>query len=292
MVIMNLSAKLLFVLMCTLVLNSCTIKISYRFLDNLIGWQISQYVDLKGAQKKAANEAIDEFHKWHRQTQLRPYADYMQALKAGMMAGPIAPDYLHVESNKIQDFLDISVQEFLPIATEIAASLSEDQIQEVLDNMEREKEEYQEDYIDAKPRSVQKRRIKDITRYIGGFFGGFTEQQKQRLIDWEESLVPYETFMLAQQTQWQNDFREAMNFQDDPVELEKRLLKLMLYRTDNWDSELQARLDTNQELTFDMLADLFNNQTEKQQKKMERKFDQYIDDLKDLSKEAKSPKSA
>lgn len=267
-------------------LSSCTIKLTYKFLDNILGWQISQYVTLVGTQKKQANAALDTFHDWHRQTQLSLYAAYLEELKTGLLQKPVTPDYLHTESNKLQDMLDVSMNQLLPDIAHIAATLNEEQIQEVVQNLEKDRAEYQEDYIDAKPKDVQKRRIRDITRYIGGFFGKFTEEQEARLTSWEDSLEKHEVLMMSQQQDWEADFLAAMQYQNNLPVLQDKLRALMLYRTDNWDEELQRKLDINQDLTFEMLADLFNSQTPKQEKKMERKFDQYIEDLKQLARKS------
>lgn len=284
--------KITVCLSCLLLLNSCTVRLSYHLLDNIILWELGQYVSLKGQQKKDAHRAIDDFHSWHRATQLTAYADYLENLKQNMLAGPVSADYLHDESNKLQDMLDVSVNKLLPDITKIASTLNQQQIEQVLEELKNNRREYKEDYIDADDADVQKRRIRDITRYIGGFFGRFTDEQKQRLADWESSLEPHEPYMVKQQLQWQSDFVDAMRFQAQPRELQVRLKNLMLYRTDNWDIELQRRLDANQDLTFIMLADLFNSQTEKQRNKMEKKFDQYIDDLRALAKRAKPIKDA
>lgn len=283
--------KSLFILGCMLLLNSCTIKISYRFLDNILGWQISQYVDLKGQQKKEASAALDAFHDWHRETQLPLYVNYLENLKVGMLTSRITATYLHEESNKLQDLLDLSMTQILPSVTSVAATLNEAQIQQVTEKLKKDREEYRRDYIEAPDKKIQKRRIRDLTRYIGGFFGKFNKEQKQRLIAWEESLSAHEELMIDQQKQWEVDFLTAMKFQSDKVELQQRLRNLMLYRTDNWEPELQRRLDRNQSQTFEMLAELFNSQSEKQRQKMEKKFDSYIGDLNDLIKHRDSKPS-
>lgn len=264
-------------------LTSCTVKLSYGFLDNLMSWKLGQYVKLDAEQKKFAKTAIDDFHRWHRETQLCSYATYLESLRDGMLAGPVTAEYLHIESNKLQDMIDVSMEKLLPDLTKLAATFSEQQIAQVVSELKKNREEYRDDYVDADSKHIQKERIKDITRYIGGFFGRFSDQQKQRLIEWEESLSPHEELMLKQQEQWQADFLTAMQYQDKPDELQARLRNLMLYRTDNWDKELQQRLDINQDLTFAMLADLFNSQSDKQKDKLRRKFDQYISDLNDLA---------
>jgi len=271
---------------CLILLSGCTVRVAYGMLDTLLNWQLGKYVSLKGNQKKVAKNTFEAFHTWHRATQLTLYAEYLKNLKTGMLAGNITGDFLHKESDKLQDLLDESVAYLVPGLTQIASSLSDEQIEEVVENLVNERDEYREDYIDDDDVKIQKRRINDLTRYVGGFFGAFTEEQEALLKNWESNLVPHEQLMMTQQIIWQNEFIDAMNYQDDLAELQKRIHALMLVRTDNWDPELQRVLDINQRATFDMLATLFNSQTPKQRKKLEKKFDQYINDLTILAAKA------
>jgi len=249
---------LVLALACVFLMTGCTVRVAYGMLDTIMGWQLGQYVTLKGEEKKFMKHTFDEFHDWHRSTQLSLYIDYLKQLKQGMITKPITAEYLHAESDKLQDLLDSSVGYLVPGLTQVAMGLNNEQI----------------------------RRINDITRYIGGFFGSFTDEQKQALIKWETNLVPHEELMIKQQEIWQQEFLNAMTFQDSQAELQTRIQALMLVRTDNWDPELQRVLDLNQRATFEMLAELFNSQTPKQRKKLERKFDQYINDFTILAAKA------
>jgi len=277
---------LVLALACVFLMTGCTVRVAYGMLDTIMGWQLGQYVTLKGEEKKFMKHTFDEFHDWHRSTQLSLYIDYLKQLKQGMITKPITAEYLHAESDKLQDLLDSSVGYLVPGLTQVAMGLNNEQIEEVVKNLEKERVEYREDYIDATDKKIQKRRINDITRYIGGFFGSFTDEQKQALIKWETNLVPHEELMIKQQEIWQQEFLNAMTFQDSQAELQTRIQALMLVRTDNWDPELQRVLDLNQRATFEMLAELFNSQTPKQRKKLERKFDQYINDFTILAAKA------
>ena len=254
------------VLFCLLVLSGCTIRIAYAMLDTLMSWQLGQYVSLHGEQKKLSKKRFKEFHDWHRNTQLTLYAQYLEELKRGMLAGNITGRYLHSESDKLQVLLDQSIEYLVPGLTDVAISLSDEQIQEIVAKLGKEREEYKTDYLDADDKKVQKRRIRDITRYIGGFFGTFSDEQKQLLRQWEENLIPHEALMIHQQNLWQQEFLEAMANRSNRLALEKKVHSLMLVSTDNWDPELQSVLDINQAQTFEMLANLFNSQSPKQKK--------------------------
>ncbi|WP_096087399.1 DUF6279 family lipoprotein [Agaribacterium haliotis] len=266
-----------------LFLSSCSVKLSYQFLDEALGWQLGRYVDLNSQQNKQAKAFIDEFHSWHRQTQLPLYADYLEQLKHGLNDQQVTAAYLHKESDVMQDMLDASMLRLLPGLTDVAMGLSDEQVNEVVEKLTKERKEYKEDYVDDSPEDISKRRLRDLKRYFEPFFGRFSKEQKQLFADWEAELEPYESYMLVQQLNWQKAFLQAMSLRSDRDALQASLKQLMLYRTDNWDAELQRRLDYNQEMTFEMLAKLFNSRSEKQRQRLARKFDQYAKDLRELA---------
>ncbi|WP_370979761.1 DUF6279 family lipoprotein [Agaribacterium sp. ZY112] len=283
---MSLIKKLLLATSLSLSLTSCSVKMSYQFLDEALGWQLGRYVDLDRDQNKLAKQFIDDFHLWHRHTQLPLYADYLDQLKVGLNDQVVTAKYLHDESNVMQDLLDQSMMKLLPEITEIANSLNDKQVEEVVERLTKERKEYKEDYIDASRSELKKRRLRDMKRYFDPFFGRFTKTQKKLFDDWEAQLEPYEELMPVQQLNWQKDFLHAMTFRGQPEKLQAELKQLMLYRTDNWDSELQRRLDYNQDITFEMLAKLFNSRNEKQKARLAKKFDQYAEDLRELAKDS------
>lgn len=265
-----------------LMATGCAVKISYTFLDNLLEWQLGRYVNLDKEQERTAERTFKAFHQWHRKTQLPLYIDYLEALKTELLKKNVSADYLHRESDKLQDMLDDSVAELLPGLTQIASTLDPDQIEQVTEKLSKDRDDYSDDYIDTSIKKRKKERIRDITKYIGPFFGRFTVEQTTLLDEWESTLADHEPLMLVQHMNWQKEFLHAMQYQTQTEVLFNHLKELMIYRTDNWDSRLQEQLDINQDLTFAMLAKMFNSQTPKQQKKLESKFNQYIDDFRDL----------
>lgn len=265
-------------------LNACTIRQSYRFLDNLILWQVGRYVSLDSEQKKQAKQHIKDFHKWHRNTQLSLYIDFLQTLKRGLEKDSISPNYLDLESDKLQDLIDISMAKLLPGFVEISESLSPEQITELKNNLEKERQKYREEYIDDKVEKIQKRRIDNISSYVGRFFGSFNSEQKALLQEWTQNLVPYEEAMLAQQRTLEENFVHSLRNPSAPKEIETALRAMMFYRSDDWDPELRTAIQANKALTYKMFSALFMSRNEKQQQRTTQKINAYIEDLSALQR--------
>lgn len=279
--------KLSLCILCLFTLNACSVKLAYNFLDFAINWQIGKYVTLTSKQQSIADKRIEAFHDWHRATQLPLYANYIDGLIARMETDQITADWVHKETDKIQDLLDLSVKQIKPDLVTLIASFDEKQVAEVMERFEKERDKYQKKHIDISEKKLLKRRKNELTDYLGPFFGHFTSEQKQWIDEWAHNLEPYEALTLKQQELWAIELKEALNARKNEEELSKRLDGIMLYRTDDWDPKLEEILDKNQDLTYNLIAKLLNNRTEKQRTRFVRKLSAYRDDLNELSSKSK-----
>ena len=122
-------------------------------------WQIEKFVNLKGSQEEQAKIYLDNFHQWHRRTQLEQYAQYLVQLKARINTGPISGEDIHAETDKMQELLDQSLNQLLPDMARIIAKLTDAQAEELLESIKKENvknitigipKEYFSDNLDSK----------------------------------------------------------------------------------------------------------------------------------------------
>ena len=76
--------KIALVVVASLLMSGCSIKMAYNNMDRLIRWGVSDYVDLNRAQKDTLNREIRKFQYWHRVNHLPEYAAYMEVLATTM----------------------------------------------------------------------------------------------------------------------------------------------------------------------------------------------------------------
>ena len=242
-------------------------------------WQVGQYVTLNKEQKSKAKQHIKTFHAWHRETQLSLYVDFLKNLKPNLATDTIDPVYLDKESDKLQDLIDSAMAELLPGFVEIATTLDQEQIRELRQNLEKERQKYRDDYIDDKPENIQERRIDNIGNTVGRFFGSFNDEQKSRLKNWEQNLVSYESALLVQQEKLEENFLKSLETPNEPEKIEAAIRAMMIYRSDDWEPDLRNAIQQNKKLTYNMLAELFMSRTDKQKARTSKKIDGYVADL-------------
>ncbi len=280
--------KLFIAFTCLFLLSACSTKLAYNFLDFIIKWYVGQYVSLDSAQKNVLKGATKEFHQWHRSTQLDIYADHIDFLLKRLDEKAIDAKWVHEQTDVAQDFIDVSAQHFKPTIIDIMHSLSDKQAKQVLKNLADDRKDYKKKYVDISAKKQAKRRKNELLDYIAPFFGSFTNEQKQWIDDWSTKEVkPYEILTLKQQTIWSGEVENALNARHNKSKLNTLVDEVMLYRTDDWDPELEAILDHNQAVSYALMARLVNSQTPKQRKKMFSKLKSYQRDFRALAKKAK-----
>lgn len=277
--------RLAVALILLMTLGACTTKVAYNFMHWAIEWKVQRLVSLHDEQKFHTKEAIKEFHIWHRTTQLPLYAEYLRQLQERLRQTPLTAQDIHAETDKIQVLIDQSVNKVLPDAAKVLATLSDKQVQELLARVAEEREEYREEHVDISAKKQAKKRYKDFLKYFGDWIGNLSSAQKQQIQQWSEALEPYEKLNHAQQKIWEENLAEILAQRDDQEALLAGLRALMFHRTDNWQPELEAIMDRNQERTYALLADLLNNLNDKQTAHLHNKLDEYQKIFMELSRE-------
>lgn len=263
---------------------SCSTKFAYNFLDWAIEWKIKSFVSLHGEQKDFMKGAVDRFHLWHRTTQLPLYADYLTDVANRLEQKPFNAKQIHEETDKVQVFMDQSLEQAIPDLAKLMAQLNDKQAKELMENVAEERDEYVEKYVDVTHKEQVKLRYEDFMDYFKPHVGSVSKAQKKIIKAWAGSMKPYEALNVQQQLRWEGDLKHTLENRDKPDVLDKGLRKLMFYRTDDWIPELEANLDYNQTLTYQMIEQLLLGLSEKQKKHLLEELRDYAETCRELSK--------
>lgn len=285
---MRLFKRFFIITLCLFLVSGCSTKLAYNFLPFLLKWYVGQYVSLTHEQKQTLSVSLKSFHTWHRTTQLPIYANYVQDVTHRIQSETITGKWIHNETDKVQLMIDDSVNILKPTAISLLASLSDKQTKEIEKNLKKDRKKYRKKYVDISDKKIIRNRKEKLLDYIGPFFGSFSKEQKRWIEDWAKNIKPYEALTLKQQQLLSEKINLALDNRKNRAELTRLVDEIMFYRTDDWDPELEAILDDNQESTYALLAKLVNSQKTNQKKKMLAKLNSYRKDFISLNKKAKS----
>lgn len=266
-----------------LLLSGCVVRLAYNKLDWLMLWKVERLVKLDSTQKEDTRLALQAFHQWHRRTQLPLYIAYIEEFRALLIAGDLDGGAIHQETDKIQDLLDQSLDHLLPDITRMLSTLSDAQVGELMASLAEEQQEYIDEHVNIAPKQQLEKRAGDMEGYLKRWTGSLNREQKQWLGEWAGRLLPYESLTAAQQAQWHTQIEQLLRERSDTTALFSGLGELMFFRTDNWGEDIRAAYAHNQKVTYEMLAHMLNNLTDRQQARFIRKLDGYISDFAKLS---------
>src|SRR5690606_3103687 len=122
----------------------------------------------------------------------------------------------------------------------------------------------------------QKKYYKEFLKHAQDWLGPLSIEQKAKVDTWSKTLEPFEELNLQQQKIWGEKLAEILAQRQNQDVLLTGLKGLVFHRTDDWQPELEKILDRNQEMTYEVIAELLNGLNEKQRGHLKRKFDDYI----------------
>lgn len=267
----------------TLLVSSCSTKLAYGYLDWAMMWYVERYIDLNATQKSVAKKDFDAFHDWHRTTELPRYSKFLKSLKVILLASP-SGDTLHKQTDIMQDFIDDSTLYLLPTLSKLVPTLSDKQVAQFLKKIDKNNKKFEKKNVNISESKLYKKREKDLTKHLSRLVGKLTKSQKLLVKTWARKVVPFEALMLKQQYIWRDDYEKILDNRTNKEATSAAIKSIMLYRSDDWITELQTQVDINQTLTFELFENIFASLSDKQKRKLEWTIDKYIKICDDLSR--------
>src|SRR5512134_3359827 len=126
-------------------LAGCGLGLVYPRLDSVVGFYVEGLVTLDKAQSAALKRTLASNLEWHRQSELERYAAFLRDMAETVQAGASREAWLGASRQTEQYWREIFAQA-APGYAALAASFSEAQVAELLENLEREDEEAWQDF--------------------------------------------------------------------------------------------------------------------------------------------------
>ena len=268
-------------ILAALVLSGCIVQLAYNRLDWLLMHKLEKLVELDDRQKPLMKVAFDEFHAWHRSTQLPVYIAFIAALRQ-QLASELTPASWQTFTDDAQLLAERSRRQLLGDAVALIATLSDAQVSELMDSLEEKRLEQKEDVLDLSAEERIERRAKDMRKYLDRWLGRLNKAQKQQIEQWAESLEPFEDGLYLSQLDWERRLAAALERRTDTAALAAAIDQLTEVGSTNLPPELDALIDRNQLKTYALFSDLINNATAAQKRHLDKRLEGYQDDFANL----------
>ncbi len=262
----------------------CSVQMAYNNLDRLARWSISDYIDMTDAQRGYFDGALADVWYWHRTRHLPEYASFLEALGPRFLDGTS-----ETEMQSVVDQVFLWAEEVqargLPVAAELLASLSDEQVLELASNLAERNEEIAEPEEGLSREQAQALWSDEFADRFSQFSGRLTALQRaylrERAVDYEPYLVMWAEY----RRRWQGDFLTLLAFRDELAGFEASLGQLAANRERYFSPELAAADAANVELYREASVWLINSLTERQQQRFVERLNDLAEDFRELAQQ-------
>lgn len=244
-------------------LAGCGVGLLYPRLDTVVGFYVEGLVSLDPAQSAMLKRTLAGNLEWHRDSELERYAGFLEEVAASVAEGAGRDDWSRAFARTEEYWRDI-FEQAAPGYTALAATLTDAQVEELLESLEDEDEDAWHDHARRKSAQRQARREKSIRRAVERFTGPLDAGQRALI---HEHVAASPSFMPEWRENrriWRAALAEALEYRTDGARFEERMFVLIARPDELWTSPYRAALERRRDEMVELLARLDATLTPKQ----------------------------
>ncbi len=256
------NTRLIFVVSFIVIIGACSFKTFYSRLDYLVPSYVEGMVSLDDVLKEKVEQRTNVLINWHRNTQLRQYADLLRTFQKDLES-PLSEERVlqHMASmellwQSLKAKLDEEMAGLMPL-------LNKEQREELFESIDDKNEEFYDDYVDLD----QEERIEQYTDTLfdsyENWLGDLTEKQEKAVEKAALSITSIAALRLQQRKLWQYSIRQILDSDDateNKTENKSERLRLFFdsYKFNN-QPELAAATKANKQVFAALTAEIFRH---------------------------------
>ncbi len=233
----------------------CSTRIAYNNLDWLTVRWVNQQVSLEGDQRTMLRERLERQQLWHCATQLDRYQTWIEQLRLDLLAGRLDQVRLADHGDHLADFARALAERLQPMLVELAVSLDDEQVDQVLLALDERIDTLREEIGTRSDGQWAIDRVEGMERRLRRIMGSISPDQRRRLEQWADDLEPTHSYQLAQRLYWRERIASALSRRDDRAFLEQEISALVAPDS-VWPDAYRRAIEANRELTLEALEEV------------------------------------
>ena len=260
------------ILLSTLLLSACMVRVAYNNADWLLAWQLDSSFDLTRSQKDFLKGPLGDHLRWHRETELTKTIAFLHDTQAAVAGG--------ITKNKLED----TVAEFTTLRNTLATHLADDSAEffaqvsdeqvEYLQNTLKKSNKDWEKRLALPPRKRSAERTERILDIVTDWIGPLSSAQEQQLTPSIESIPDVLEIWLTQTKVRQHQFAELVRAARADRAAARNAFIAWIGAED-----MPAELAAHRTAMYDLIIEIDRQCTQKQREHAVRKLQNWIDDL-------------
>ena len=257
----TLMKKILFVLGVAAVLTGCGPRLIYPHLEWLVPWYVSDYISLDKSQKNMLQERLLKQLDWHCRTQLATYAEILRDVGRDFSDPQQSVDEAKIKSyiDKLMELWSELMKQIGPDIVDILATASDEQIEELFENLAKQNQKFRKKYVDPPPSELAENRQKRMIKRLKFWISDLTAEQKTAVSDWSAQLIPLSKDWIQFREYIQAEARRLLDRRNNAEGSRAALLDLIVNSESMRSPAYQAKVDANIDTSIKFIIGL--NQT-------------------------------
>ncbi len=257
------SVKLTASLLLCLVLGACSTKMAYNYLDWILEWYVSDLVSLTEDQEWQFRRALAKQLDWHRKQQLPLYVKSLDDLRKAINSD-LSVDALQQIYNEQQNGLEELIKQITPPMSQLLSTLSDSQVEQLLESLEEQNEELEEDYVKKPAEELVEQRAERIIDRAENWVGTLSDSQIQLIENWSRQIRPTAEQWIANRRAWQERLGSELRNHRHEENFNQHIEDLFVYSDKSWPSNYRVDFNYNRNLAMNMLVDLEKTLSDRQ----------------------------
>jgi len=264
-------------------LTGCGLGLVYPRLDSVVGFYLEGLVTLEPEQSAELKRILAGNLEWHRRSELGDYSAFLREVAATVGRGSDREDWLAAMRRTEQYWREV-FEQAAPGYARIAATFSDAQVRELIDNLARADEKERRKYASRSPAERDARREKSLRRTIERFTGPLTPAQRELLREHVAASPSFVPEWLDSRRAWRGVLAEALEQREDAAAFASRMQVLVARPDELWTPAYREAIGRRRDALVDLMTGLDAILTPAQRDAAQRRLLALADEVQDLAR--------
>lgn len=258
------------------------IGLTYRHLDLIIPWSLSDYLDMNATQKDWLDDRLKEHLTWHCTTQIPGYLGWLDRLQGMVETNQVNETQLKARTTEARQAIATISREITPSAVQLLRQLNDQQVAEMEAAFAKDMGKHESEFVDQPLDQQIRDRAQRMEKRLNPWIGKLSPVQKDRVMQWSTSLGEQNRLWIDNRAHWQSLLLTAVKQRQAP-DFDQKIAKLLQDRETFWTPEYREAYDHTEQAAISLITDLMAQSSPEQRQKLLEKIADVRQDFTNLS---------
>ncbi|WP_117235123.1 DUF6279 family lipoprotein [Vibrio maerlii] len=246
-----------------LTLTACGEKFVYNNLDWFVVDYVDSFVDLERPQKEILTERIQLMAEWHKENELPTYIEHFDDLLS-LKPNDFTVTLLTKQEARFREHSQRLIQQAAPDLYALSKQLSNEQVEELLENLKEQHEEFADEYIDIEEQERVELYQSRISKNMERWLGDISDEQERMIVNWSESIEDTRQDWVSYHSKFRDELSQLLANRNNDSLFQSQFQQMLYEPEALFSQEFELKRSENRQIARVHLSKLFQSMDEKQ----------------------------